>query len=310
MLLLVLATTHCVMSIFYVNVSFLNLQSYAHGSEQLPFQGRLLMAPVVRWGEGLAVLQKVAARFARSVPQLEPMSAAKLISLLAAIVSANLLGLAISFYSARLKIRTWWLGWAVLIAILYASYAARYEQALWYPYDLPHAFAFGLATIAIFIDEPLLFVPAFALDVAIRETSIFLLPLALALHFRSVRWRWIAAGSGVLWIASRMLVRVLYPHAAVVHNTPWLWIRYLAPWHLPQLLSIVGFLWVPVLLGRRRLDPRHRLALSVISFTMLFAFYFAVWNETRVWCEWTTAFAILACLELENLLAAAPARVV
>jgi len=32
---------------------------------------------------------------------------------------------------------------------------------------------------------------------------------------------------------------------------------------------------------------------------MLLEFYFATWNETRVWLEWSVLFAVLAATELE-----------
>ncbi len=300
--ILLLATTHCVMSIFYLNTSWINLHDYAHGVEKLPFQGRLLMAPVVRWGEEASIMHKLALRYSHSVPQLEPMSGAKLTCLLVGVVCVNLLGITLSLYSARLKLRFWWIGWALLIAILYASYGARYEQALWYPYDLPHMLAFGVATIGLLIDQPLLFISFFLLDVSIRETAIFLLPIAAVLHYRSVLWRWLMAAGLVAWALSRTAVHFLYPHNAVVRNPPHDSVRYLLPWHLPQFFSIVGFLWIPVLMGRRYLSSQYRLALYAISGIMIFTFYFAVWNESRVWLEWTTAFAIFAALELQSIL--------
>jgi hypothetical protein len=72
-----------------------------------------------------------------------------------------------------------------------------------------------------------------------------------------------------------------------------------APWHWPQLLSIVGFLWIPVWLGVRYLPSKLQLVLYASTAAMLFSFFFSTWNETRVWSGWTVVFAILASTELE-----------
>jgi hypothetical protein len=296
--LLLLATAHCVLSIFADNVSYLDLRQYAAGQSPLPFQHRLLMIPFVRWAEGSHALQVLAARYARFVPQAEPMSAAKLGCLLLGVVMVAAMGLLTLRLARRLGIRHEWLPWALLLVVLYASYAARYEQALWYPYDLPQLAVFGAATLFVLLDRPAPFFACFTVDAFLRETSIFLVVLALVLYFRSTVWRWTALAGAILWGASRLLAHHLYPANAYAWNAvPW--VRMAAPWHWPQIASIVGFLWVPVWLGHRRLSPRQRLALAAASAMMLASFVFATWNETRVWVEWSVLFAVLAAAEIE-----------
>jgi hypothetical protein len=48
---LLCATTHCVLSIFYVNTSYLNLHDYATGTPPERFQRRFLVVPLLRWAE-------------------------------------------------------------------------------------------------------------------------------------------------------------------------------------------------------------------------------------------------------------------
>jgi hypothetical protein len=300
--LLLCATTHCVLSIFFVNLSYLKLDDYAAGRSPQPFQGRLLMVPFVRWTQASHFLQAAALRYAKNLNQYEPMSAAKLACMLLGIVMLCALGL-VSLRSARkLGLRRDWLLWAMILVVLYASYAARFEQALWYPYDLPHLVLFGAATLFLLNDEPLPFLACMAVDVFVRETSIFLLALAFVLYFRSVKWRVVSLVGAFLWGCSRLLSKHLYPHNPFEANAvPWYHMA--APWHWPQLLSIAGFLWVPVLLGRRYLSSPQRLLLYGASACMLFTFFFATWNETRAWAEWSVLFAALAALELEPSLA-------
>lgn len=298
-LLLLCATTHCVLSIFNVNTSYLDLGRYAQGTAPEPFQRRFLMVPLLHWAESNHTLQAAAARYGANVPQPEPMSAAKLACILLSLVLLNAFGLWTIRSSASLSIRHQWLLWALLLAILYASYAARYEQALWYPYDIPHLVLFGLATVFVLSNRPLPFVLAFLVDAPIRETSVFLIALALLVHFRSKPWRIAVAASSALWVLTRLLAQHLYPNGPHQWNALH-WYTMIKPWHLPQLFSIAGFLWLPVWLGVKYLDRPQRLALYAATASIFFTFFFATWNETRAWSEWSVLFAILAAVQLER----------
>jgi len=297
--LLICATTHCVLSIFFINISYLDLAKYASGAEVRPFQHRLLMIPFVRWAEANHALQVLAVRFGKFVPQLEPMSAAKLGCVILSIVLVNLFGLWTIRAAGKLGVRHWWLIWVITIAILYASYGARYEENLWYPYDIPHMVFFGVATIFLLQNRPGFFATFLSVDIFLRETSIFLVIVAAVLQFRSKVWRVVLGMLSILWVFSRYLAARLYP-GLIFRETHVAWYRYFVPWHIPQLFSIVGFLWIPVWLGRRYLSSQYRLALYVASGLMVATFYFAAWNETRVWIEWTALFAVLAALELQG----------
>ena len=299
---LICATTHCVLSIFFVNISYLDLAKYASGTEVRPFQHRLLMIPFIRWAEANHALQVLAVRFGKFVPQSEPMSAAKLGCLILSILLLNLFGLWTIRAAGKLGVRQWWLIWTITIAILYASYGARYEQNLWYPYDIPHMVFFGVATIFLLQNRPGFFMAFLTVDIFLRETSIFLVVVAAFLQFRSKLWRLVLGILAVVWALSRYLAAHLYPDLIFRGRIPWY--KFLAPWHIPQLLSIVGFLWVPVWLGRRYLSSQQQLALYVASGLMIVTFYFGAWNETRVWIEWTALFAVLAALELQSHFAA------
>jgi hypothetical protein len=305
--LLLLATAHCVLSIFTVNISYLDLQQYAAGQSPLPFQQRLLMIPFVRWAESSHWLHIGAARYVRVLPQAEPMSAAKLGCVLLGILMVAAIGLLTLRLARRLGVRHDWLPWALLLVILYASFGARYEQALWYPYDLPHLAVFGAATLFLLLDRPAPFLACLTVDVFLRETSIFLVVVAAVVYFRLTAWRWTALAAALLWGGGRLLAHHLYSANTYFWSAvPWL--RMAAPWHWPQLFSIVGFLWIPVVLGRRYLSTTQRLALAAASAMMLATFAFATWNESRVWLEWSVLFAVLAAVELEAAFAApAPA---
>lgn len=297
--LLLCATIHCVLSIFTTNVSYLDLSDYAAGLAPRPFQHRLLMVPFLRWAAANPLLHRAAARYQLFLHLSEPMSPAKLACAFLGIVAVAALGLLSVRLAPRLGLRHRWLPWALLLVVLYASYAARYEQALWYPYDLPHLALFGAATLFLLLDEPWLFLAAMAFDVFTRETSLFLIAVAFFVRFDSVKWRAVSVLAALLWGISLTLAQHLYPHSLYQWNAvPWF--RMAAPWHWPQIFSIAGFFWVPVLLARHSLAPAHRRALYAASACMVVTFFFATWNETRAWSEWSMLFALLAALELES----------
>ncbi len=52
----------------------------------------------------------------------------------------------------------------------------------------------------------------------------------------------------------------------------------------------------------RWLSAPLKKCLYVGTFCILGSFYFATWNETRVWEEWSVPFALLATVELEGVL--------
>jgi hypothetical protein len=276
---------------------------YGVGLAPLPFQRRLLMVPFVRWAGSSPLLTHTAARFSLHLNQYEPLTAAKFGCMALGIILINALGFLSLRYARRLGLRFDWLPWTLLLVILYTSYAARFEQALWYPYDLPHLALFGAATLFLLADEPWPFLAVMALDVFTRETSIYLIIVAVVTRFRSPKWNLASASAAIAWVASILLGHHLYPHNSTMLNAvPWY--RMAGPWHWPQLFSIVGFLWIPVLLGRRYLTASQRTTLYAASACMVVTFFFATWNETRVWLEWSMLFATLAAIELVGALEA------
>ncbi|HEV2576573.1 MAG TPA: hypothetical protein VGU25_05125 [Acidobacteriaceae bacterium] len=298
--LLVLATAHCVLSIFYTNYSFIDLAAYANGHERMPFQGRLLMSLVLRATQHLQTLLKLVPRFTEHVPALETFTVYKLTSLIVALISAIGIGAALALASRRLGLRRWWLPWSLLLVILYSSYAARYEQPLWYPYDIPHLAIFGLATIFLFIDAPIAFLGAILLDSFVRETAIFAIVLAFAMRWSQRTWKIVLVIAAIGWAVVMGATRYIYRANGYVGMPRLEQLRYLLPWHLPQLFSVLAFLPIPVLLGRRYLPAMHRRGLYATCLMILGTFYFANWVESRAWIEWSTAFAIWAALELST----------
>lgn len=88
----------------------------------------------------------------------------------------------------------------MFLAILYVMYAAYYEKAYWYPWDIPHMLLFGTACLALLEEIHIwLYFPLFLLDVPTRETSVHLLLLAAPVFLR--RWGWKRAVSALFPLA-------------------------------------------------------------------------------------------------------------
>jgi hypothetical protein len=257
------------------------------------------MIPFARWAESSVTLQQLASRYSRTVSQIEPMTSIKIGCVILSLILLNALGLYTLRSARKLGLRHDWLIWAFLIAILDVSYAARYEQALWYPYDVPHLVFFGLATLFLLEDRVWPFALALMIDIPMRETSLYLILAAVAMRFQEVQWRVAAAVGIVLWGADSWLAKYLYPNISTEYDIRRN-IGYFAPWHTPQLMSIVGFLLLPIWMSRKYLSTRQQRLLTAVSLMMLISLYFSTPVETRVWSEWSVLFAAFASLELET----------
>ena len=308
--LLLLAAVQCGRAIFFDNNSYLDLVRYAAGTERAPYQDRVGMIPVLRWAEHSPALARAAAAINRSqqaTPQHasrpEVMSADKLACVLVGCLAVVLMTFAATLATRRRFPELWWIGGALVLAILYTSYAARAELNLWYPYDLPHFALFGLATLGLLEGEYALFFACFLLDIPLRETSIYLalLGVVMALYRRQPR---IAAATVavalLVWLPVRLLITRHFAANANEVGVRWHSIAHalLDPLHWPQLASAFGFLILPLLLGRRFLRPDQRIFLLAAAPCVLVTLFFGMWYESRIFGEWTVALALLLAEEL------------
>ena len=304
--LLLLAGAHCTLSIFYDNEGWLNLQQYASGSERNPYQERAAMVPLLHWAAKLPPTVRWAhwleARDRRIYSDVH-VPPEELVSLIAALASVWLAIGACCLYGRAHMPEFWWLPATIMIAILYASYAARYEHALWFPYDLPHMFLFGAACACLLRGKLWLYLLCFTVDVPMRETSLFLVPLLFCLLGSRLSFRklspWLAA-SLFLWAAIRLPIMYLYRQNPsevgnrLVRNLHAL--TYPADW--PTIASSIGFLLIPIWLGRRHLDRSAQAFLWLTLPCLAVSAYFGILIETRIFVEWTIPFALIAATEV------------
>jgi hypothetical protein len=163
-------------------------------------------------------------------------------------------------------------------------------------------FFFGMACASILSGQLWLFLFFFLCDLPFRETSIYLIVLSFSSFAFQLRRRWfvvLACFLTLAWIAVRISIVHRFhanPSEAGSHLAANLG-AFISPFHWPTLASSVGFLLIPVWLGRKHLNDTERRFLWFSIPCFLVSVYFGILIETRVFVEWTIPFALLASAE-------------
>ncbi len=306
LVLFLLASVHCTRSIFVDNVSLLDLQRYEQGLERTPFQSRVAMIPVLRWAHNNHALTRAAAfldgslrrtpHFSTPPEDWTPEKVACLLLGTVAVLAAVAAGIR---YGDRHFRTLWWLPSALMLPMLYTANAARSEMQFWYPYDLPHFAIFGLAALCLLEDRPLPMLFLFMLDTPVRETSIYLIPLTLAMGFdRGQQRRAIITAAGMLafWLPIHYAIARRFAANPSDTNISLLAVGRAVgnPLHWPQIASAFGFLLLPLLMSWRYLTRSQRSFLLGAAPCAVITLLFGIWYETRIWNEWILPVSVLA----------------
>jgi hypothetical protein len=302
--LLVLGGTHCTLSIFYDNESWLDLARYAAGTERNPYQERIAMIPLLRLAEHSSKVRRLAQWLDQRNRRLRfyvPVTPEEIACVVCGLFSVWGMLLVCSVYGEKHIPQFWWLPAMIGLTILYVAYASRYEHALWFPYDLPHMLLFGTACFLLLEDRPWLAMLFFVLDASVRETSIFFIVLIFCLSGKRTL-RQLAGMAGVcllIWGSIRIIAIHKFGHNPTEAGSHLLRnIRTLAsPADWPAVASAIGFLLIPVWMGRRYLNETARRFLWLSLPCLAVTTYFGLLIETRIFTEWTIPFALLAATE-------------
>lgn len=312
-ILLFFASLHCGRSAFMFNVSVINLRAYAAGLERTPYQSRVGMIPVLRWAGANSTTVRIAhylemmrlkGSFGLSV---EPLSPEKLTCIVLGCIAVLSMVFSTVRYCNSHFPELWWLGGVFVLVILYVTYAARSEANFWYPYDLPHFALVGLACIALLEDAWLPFAIIFCCDLALRETSLFILTLGLIVAVQDGRWRMATACSllGLMvWLPFNLWAAQRFQHNPTELGVHWRQDLHTItnPLHWPQFVSALAFLTIPLWLGRRRLSSRERMMLYAASACTSITLVYGVWYESRIFDEWTVLVSILLVSQVSSVL--------
>jgi len=104
---------------------------------------------------------------------------------------------------------------------------------------------------------------------------------------------------GVVWLAIHIPIAQHYAHrhSQAGGRMPRNLENIFSPLHVGQIASALGFLLLPVWLGRGLLRERVRMFLYLSVPCFLVTAYYGIWIETRITLEWTMPFAMLAATE-------------
>jgi hypothetical protein len=320
-LLYVLATIQFVGAYLFLEWPWVNLQLWEDGSERLPFQTRLLLAPLYRYVDHASWSVAYAWRLGRNqyfFPH--GVSAGMVLEFCIGILCVLVSGwVVLRIYDAASRIHLLRpLVYPIFLGLCVLAYVLHTVQNFRYVYDMPSLAAFAVGFYLIYFRKPVIwFVLLFAVATLNRETTLLLLPFwaisqALGAEGR-VRWRtllsrrvlFIVLPLAVYWAAWHHIVFSLFGanpseyYPRLLFNLHcFLRLRY---W--PQLASAFGFLWPFLIIYRNQVrDVQLHAWLLVLPVWYAFMMQWAIVTETRVFGELLPFLAPVAAIIAEEVL--------
>lgn len=308
-LLMTFAAIQFLRAYFIVNQPYLDETRYEAGLERMPYQGRILMAYLIRALDHTSWIVRTAAHLRG--PLHDP---AIFVIACVGIVSVTLTAVVIHRWYLLLSPTQYfsWLPFTMFLWMLYATYLARFQEAIYFPYDLLSLALFTLALFLCFTQSYLFLAVVLSVACLNRETIIVILvPLAInaGLHLRAhprrnpIREILLAVFLVVVWIG----VHVHYSHL-FLHNETEMHDRfrenmgYLAsPQIWSQILSGAGFLLpIPFVWFRTMQNLQMRLYSSVLIVWIGAMLFFGVLPESRIFGELIGFLSVYCALQFDT----------
>lgn len=259
------ATLQFLRSYFIVNQPYLDAAKYEAGTEKTPYQSRILMSVVMRYARGNSLLGRIASRL--GPPLHEPdVVALLLVGLLSMVLMAVVVQAFYRYVSPHGRLSP--MPYFLVLWMASATYIVRFQEAIYFPYDLLAAALFTLCLYLCYRRSYLFLIPVFAVACFNRETIVMIIPLVLINYFFPVdatrpyasRWKEAVTAAVMLaiWTPVYFHLKRLYAGNQTdlgFHNN----LHFLlSPQIWPQILSACGFL-TPAPLLFWRLIPNRRL---------------------------------------------------
>ena len=343
--LYLLMTVHFVGCYLLRGHDYLDLHRFAHGYERLPFQTRLLLAPLFRWAENSHFMINYASHLAKNgyfFPNgVRPTEVLEFYLDIPCVLIAGWVAVRIYQAASRRHLLEW-LVFPLFIVLCAVSYTLHTVQNYRFAYDLPSLAFFSLGLYLIYFRKsPLLLAALFAVATLNRETTLLLIPFYLLSELAVGHENGSHSAGGPMLLSGipsgrpnwRALLRpqVLIPAA--------LMLAYWAVWHVfifhvfrnnaseyysrvqfnlycfrrlrywPQLFSACGYLLPVLVLFRRHIhDAQLRMWMWAIPLWYGLMFFWGILVETRVFGEMLPFIAVLGVLIAEEAVVAAVAR--
>jgi hypothetical protein len=321
---------------------YIDLDRFGQGYERLPFQTRLLLAPLFHWAQNSPFMVRYASQLSMNeyfFPHgIGPAGVVQLWLDLPCVLVAGWVTVRL-YQAATRKHLLGWLVFPFFLVLCTVTYILHVVQNYRFIYDMPSLMFFALGLYLIYFRKPVtLLVALFAVATWNRETTLLLIPfflLSACVRRRSdtaeqgsvvsvmgegpgmatVQWRRMlrpgVAGPAALmlayWAAWHMLVFHLFRHNSSEYypriSFNWQCVRRLR--YYPQLFSAGGFLLPFVLLFRRKVrDAQLRAWLWMIPCWYAVMAVWGILVETRVFGELLPLIACAGMLIAEESLAA------
>ena len=301
-----LASLQFLRSYFIVDQPYLNALQFELGTERMPYQSRILMAIVMRHAAGSHLFIQVANKL-RGPLHAPDVLAIFLVNLLALVVISVVVK---AFYehlspTGRLS----WLPYGLVLWMASETYIVRFQEAIYFPYDLLAAALFTLCVYLSYRQRYLLLLPAFLVACFNRETIVMIIPLVLMNLFFSDRmgkswWREFVTATAMflIWSSIHRHLTSLYAHngsemGSRVHEN----LRFLSnvqTW--PQIASACGFLLPVPFLFWRLLDRRLRSYTLLIPAWTIIMFAVGLLPESRIFGELMGLLAVICTIIFER----------
>ncbi|GGG92533.1 hypothetical protein GCM10011586_04060 [Silvibacterium dinghuense] len=291
------------------NTNYIDLGDYAHYQAKQPFQSRLLMVPVLRAAEGSHGFAQVYDTLFRKTVD-SPAD-------LAVMLTDSLCLLLLLWATAALRrgftpeARTSWLAPLVMLLVMALTYVVRYEQRFTMPYDFLSVLLYTVGLVAIVRRQGWLLLLVLLAGIPNRETAVFLVPVWMWLEWRDGR-KASAAVYGLLGLVIAIGWRLWIAHFLHTGQAQYEWpfrnnlTSMFVPVHWPQLLSVFGYLALPMWMLRREVRDERLRAMWVATVPFLAAaLIVGVWRETRIFGELSALVAVTFAIQLEQKLRAA-----
>jgi hypothetical protein len=300
---------------------YVDLASYAAGSERLPFQYRALTSWLLHGIASLPPLRALAASLPPPFAEIELLALAA-ITLASAAAAIDLTRRSLALFMNEGMARA--LAFLLPLSMYFSYVALASSYRFSYPYDVPSLALLALCIFAMLGGRWALLYVGFALASLNRETSLFLIPLLLLYRwpvdragFAAKRVRLLGHALALLaiWLAIKYALARLYAGNPVEGggsmSGAFVWQagqnlrNLLDPIYWPSLSGVLGYLWVIILLGWKYLgDTPLRRGLWVVPLWAAGMLMVGRITELRIFGELGAYMAVVAGVAIHNFLRA------
>lgn len=317
---------------------YIDFFRFAHGYERLPFQTRLLLAPLFGWAQSSPLMIRYASHLSSDnyfFPRgIGPGGILELYIDIPCVLIAGWVAVRLYQASSRRQLLGW-LIFPLFLVLCTVTYILHAVQNFRFLYDMPSLMFFSLGLYLIYFRKSTtLLVALFAIATINRETTLLLIPFfllsaclqpsatgaprctSLSLVPRSkFEWR-CALRFDVLLPAVLMLAYWIAWHLFIFHlfrnnrseyypRFSWNWNYFSHIRYYPQLLSSFGYLLPFLVLFRNKIrDPQLRLWLWTLPLWYALMTVWGLLVETRIFGELIPFLACAAALIAEEQLVA------